>query len=415
MYQNGQRDATRPFHVPPPPPPMSPPPSVGIGNLMAIPPPPPRYPNAPGTAASTLLPPPPGPPPSSTSFPSSTVQPPSALGSAPWHGNWGRAYDGRTAFNIPPPPPPSGGGAPVLQAYNPKLHAQAVAAANAATSSGPTLTVPPPPPPSEQMSATYIPQGDTYGEGVGIPGLGLADDGGHGWGGGGHVESATATPLDETSGRDRLYVAAMNQKGSSNATNSSAALSSIPPELAAQWTIDMVIAWLQANDFSAEWQETFKVLNICGAQFLSLGSSHGGRGNFGMMHQQVYPQLMRILGDRWDQPREREEGKRMRRLIRSIVTGKPVNPSKVSSGHARKESAAVGVAPSTAAESGETPNVSLQPRPPNFSVWPNTKRETGANVCGPARPLSRDPAPAWAGAGFLSHGRRPCRQLLTAP
>lgn len=279
--------------------------------MMAIPPPPPRYPSAPGAAGSVLLPPPPGPPPN-TSFPSSALPPPSALGSAPWHGAWGRAYDGRTTFNIPPPPP-AAGGTTVLQAYNPKLHAQALAAANAATLSGPNLTVPPPPPPNEhlneQMSATYIPQGHTYGEGVGIPGLGLADDISLGWAAGAQLESATATPLDDASGRDRLYAAAMAQRGSSTTSNATTT-SSVPAELAAQWPLDKVIAWLHANNFSKEWQETFKFLNLYGAKFLELGSSHGGRGNFGMMHQQVYPRLLKecqMSGTPWDQPKEREE------------------------------------------------------------------------------------------------------------
>jgi mitogen-activated protein kinase kinase kinase len=326
--------------------------------MLTIPPPPPRYPSAPGSSGNVLLPPPPGPPPSS-SFPSSAIPPPSALGSAPWHGAWGRAYDGRTTFNIPPPPP-GGGGPTVLQAYNPKLHAQALAAANAATSSGQTLTVPPPPPPSEQMSATYIPQGDTYGEGVGIPGLGFTDEFIHGWGLGSQLDSATATPLDEMSGRDRLYVTALGQRGSSTASHATIP-SSVPPEVASQWPLNKVLAWLQVNNFSKDWQETFKTLHIYGAQFLELGSSHGGRGNFGMMHQQVYPQLAKecaLNGSRWDQPKEREEGKRMRRLIRGIVTGRPFEPSKPSSGHTRKESAATAAASSAATESAESPNVS---------------------------------------------------------
>ncbi|KAK4124303.1 Pkinase-domain-containing protein [Parathielavia appendiculata] len=372
MYQNGQRDATRPFQVPPPPPPMSPPPSVGLGNMMAIPPPPPRYPSATGSAGNVLLPPPPGPPPN-PSFPSSALPPPSALGNAPWHGAWGRAYDGRTTFNIPPPPP-SGAGATVLQAYNPKLHAQALAAANAAASAGPTsLTVPPPPPPSEQMSATYIPQGDTYGEGVGIPGLGLADDGVHGWGAGA-LDSATATPLDETSGRDRLYVAAIGQRVLSTATNASTtSVSSIPPELAAQWPLERVLAWLQANNFSREWRETFRTLNLHGTQFLEIGSSRVGRGNFGMMHQQVYPELhvqYKKNNGVWDLPKEREEAKRLRRLIRGINTGQPVDLHSVSAGHARKESSTAVAAPTARAESradsAESPNTPIRAPGPGF-------------------------------------------------
>jgi mitogen-activated protein kinase kinase kinase len=333
MYQNGQRDATRPFQVPPPPPPMSPPPAVGMNNIMTIPPPPPRFPTTPGTPSGIMLPPPPGPP-------------PSALGSAPWQNSWGRPFvDGRTTFNIPPPPP---GGAGGLQTYNPKLHAAAVAAAAAATSSNTTLGIPPPPPPSEtQMSATYIPQGDTYGEGVGIPGLGLADD------------STAGTPLDDSLGRDRLYVQATN-RGSSTASNSS---SVIPSDLASQWPMDRVLLWLQANQFSRDWQETFKILNLHGGQFLELGHGHGGRGNFGMMHQQVYPVLATQAtrsGTGWDQPKEREEGKRMRRLIRGIVTGRPAEPSKTSSGHSRRESAGTSLPQSAGPDSADSPNVSCE-------------------------------------------------------
>ncbi|KAL1843586.1 hypothetical protein VTJ49DRAFT_869 [Mycothermus thermophilus] len=327
MYQNGQRDATRPFHVPPPPPPMSPPPSVGLPNMMTIPPPPPRYPSATG---NVLLPPPPGPPPN-PSFPASAIQTPSALGNPPWHGTWGgRSYDGRGTFNIPPPPPTSNSsGATVLQTYNPKLHAQAVAAANAATSSASSSSL--------KMSATYIPQGDTYGEGVGIPGLGIDDT--LNWGAmGQRIPSSTANA------------------GSSTTSSS---FSSVPPELAAQWPMENVLAWLKANSFTREWQETFEILNICGARFLELGSSHGGRGNFGMMHQEVYPQLMRLYAKSsggWDQPKEREEAKRLRRLIRSIVTGKPVDPSKLAPGHTRKESSSA----IAAADSAESPNTPIK-------------------------------------------------------
>jgi hypothetical protein len=89
-----------------------------------------------------------------------------------------------------------------------------------------------------------------------------------------------------------------------------------------EWTIDHVLLWLAIKQFSKDWQETFKYLNICGPLFLELGSGHGGRGNFVMMHQQIYPYLAKECsssGTGWDQVREREEGKRMRRLIRGIV------------------------------------------------------------------------------------------------
>lgn len=353
MYQANQRhvsgtDPTRSYQVPPPPPPPMGAPNAGhMPNMMNLPPPPPlpRYNTAPGSSG-LAIPPPPGPPPAS------------ALGQQPpWHGAFGRMYDSRSGFNIPPPPPSS-----QHQPYNPKLHAQIAA--------GQTVSIPPPPPPNEAMSATYIPQGDTYGEGVGIPAFGLEDPTLT-------VNSQTSRPvttpqsgidpnattsMDEAT-RERLYTASNAQpRGTSNSSNVTPS-SSIPPEIAAQWPLDTVLLWLAQNQFSKDWQETFRALNLHGAQFLELGSGHGGRGNFGMMHQQVYPRLAQECTNSrtgWDQPREREEGKRMRRLIRSIVTGRPADVSKVSTTHARKESLNGGHGnnlPSAGTDPMDSPNV----------------------------------------------------------
>ncbi|KAH7249737.1 uncharacterized protein BKA55DRAFT_567801 [Fusarium redolens] len=361
MYPAGQRhvsgaDPTRPFQVPPPPPPPMGAPNAGqMGNMMNLPPPPPlpRYPTAPGPSG-VAIPPPPGPPPAS------------ALGQQPpWHGAFGRMYDGRPGFNIPPPPPGQ------HQPYNPKLHAQIAA--------GQTVSIPPPPPPNEAMSATYIPQGDTYGEGVGIPAFGLEDptltvnsqtsrpvttpQSG--------TDTNATTPMDEAT-RERLYSANNAQpRGTSNSSNATPS-GSIPPEIAAQWPLDTVLIWLAQNQFSKDWQETFRALNLHGAQFLELGSGHGGRGNFGMMHQQVYPRLAQECTNSrtgWDQPREREEGKRMRRLIRSIVTGRPADVSKVSTAHGRKESLNGGHGnnlPSAGTDPMDSPNTPLNAPGPGF-------------------------------------------------
>ncbi|KAF5682085.1 STE STE11 BCK1 kinase [Fusarium denticulatum] len=273
-------------------------------------------------------------------------------------------YDGRPGY-LPPPPPGQ------HQPYNPKLHAQIAA--------GQTVSIPPPPPPNEAMSATYIPQGDTYGEGVGIPAFGLEDptltvnsqtsrpvttpQSG--------TDTNATTPMDEAT-RERLYSATNAQpRGTSNSSNATPP-SSIPPEIAAQWPLDTVLIWLAQNQFSKDWQETFRALNLHGAQFLELGSGHGGRGNFGMMHQQVYPRLAQECTNSrtgWDQPREREEGKRMRRLIRSIVTGRPADMSKVSTAHGRKESLNGGHGnnlPSAGTDPMDSPNTPLNAPGPGF-------------------------------------------------
>jgi mitogen-activated protein kinase kinase kinase len=200
-------------------------------------------------------------------------------------------------------------------------------------------TIPPPPPPSEQMSATYIPQGDTYGEGVGIPGFAFEDSNMHA-----HyaalasqpswptmsqssLDTAATTPMDEAMNRDKLYLSAMQGgggRGISNASSASPSATTIPPELAAQWPLDRIVAWLQVNGFSKDWQDALKLLNFQGAQFLEIGL-RSGRGNLGIMHQQVYPALKHQYDSRgavWDPPTVREEGKRMRRLIRLTLASR---------------------------------------------------------------------------------------------
>ncbi|RFU80584.1 map kinase kinase kinase [Trichoderma arundinaceum] len=353
MYQGGQRhvsgnDPTRPFQVPPPPPPptMSPPMVGPQMNMMGLPPPPPRYPPVPGAAPGVMIPPPPGPPPGG-----------GMMQSQNWHGNFGRMYDGRPSYSVPPPPPSTN----QHQPYNPtKFHA--------AMQAGHAMVMPPPPRPSDQMGATYIPTGDTYGEGVGIPAFGREETQ-NTWQGTPQsgTETSTTTPMDE---RQQIYMGGSHAKGPSNAPNApttATAPSTIPPEIAAQWPMDKVLLWLAQNQFSKDWQETFRSLNLYGAQFLELGSAHGGRGNFGMMHQRVYPRLAQECtnsGTGWDQPREREEGKRMRRLIRSVVTGRPVEASKAVPAHGRKESVAAASLPtagSDTTEMVESPIVPLNP------------------------------------------------------
>ncbi|KAK4063350.1 uncharacterized protein Triagg1_9501 [Trichoderma aggressivum f. europaeum] len=348
MYQGSQRhvsgnDPSRPFQVPPPPPP---PPAMApsmVGpqmNMMVPPPPPIRYAAVPGAAQGVMIPPPPGPPPGG-----GMMQAPN------WHGNFGRLYDGRPSYAVPPPPPTNH-----HQPYNPnKFHAAMQA-----------MAIPPPPRQTDAMSATYIPTGDTYGEGVGIPAFGREEPQ-TSWAQNG-TDTGTMMSMDER--QQQAYMGAQ-AKGPNvpSAPTTATAPSTIPPEIAAQWPLDTVLLWLAQNQFSKDWQETFRSLNLYGAQFLELGSAHGGRGNFGMMHQRVYPRLAQECtnsGTGWDQPREREEGKRMRRLIRSVVTGRPVEASKAVPAHGRKESTAssqpsnLPTAGSDAADNIESPIV-----PPN--------------------------------------------------
>ena len=250
------------------------------------------------------------------------------------------------------------------------------------------LNIPPPPPQYDKpvLSATFIPGGDSFGPGVGIPPLDFSNfsyyegpvtsepsrssleqkQGGtynpHSYSYPNPAQhnyeianrenraasassklpplqkregsepispgppTATRIPpdLDGSSGRQRAQSAAVGQ--------------SLSPGLSAQWPLDRVTTWLGANGFSPEWQETFRTLNIEGSNFFDLGKGATGRGNLGKMHQQVYPQLAKICsnnGRPWDQSREREEGKRLRKLITRIGDD---GPSSAGSGHRRRES-----------------------------------------------------------------------------
>lgn len=344
------------------------PPVNQLGNTMVLPPPPPpqRYPTS-----NTLPPPPSGPPPGS------------AIGQqAPWSSAWGN----RMGYAVPPPPPliPGGGminpnaPVPAQRPYNPQAHANMN---NASAPAAPTSM--PPPPPMQipgtgmEMSATYIPGIDTFGEGVGIPGLGgiVTEEptpySAHSqskpppWGGlspnsnelSAAPTSASAsqagTPLDEQSSRQTSGNTTNNNNlaphsnhnnghalgghGMSISSNASSSRG-VPPEMASQWPIERVLSWLQANQFPKDWYDAFQNLELCSTHFLELGSAHGGRGNFSLMHQQVYPTLKQLWmartglpGEMWEPTRDREEGRRMRHLIRSIVSGRPVDPSKFTS------------------------------------------------------------------------------------
>lgn len=299
-----------------------------------------------------MIPPPPGPPPGS-----SLAQQQQAQQQPTWHGTYGRIYDGRPHFNLPPPPPSTG----QHQPYNPKLHAQM-----AARQQQQAMTMPPPPPPSDAMSATYIPGANSYGEGVGIPGLfgveeqlpQLPSDSSQGLSAN---ENGPGTANDDPNVRERHWQAFDPPvRGGSNTLGTLETVL-ITPELAEQWPLETVLLWLAQNMFSREWQETFRVLNLQGHQFLELGNPHGLRGNKSLMHRLVYPQLAIECGSTWNQPAEREEGKRMRRLIRGIVTGKPVEPSK---SHARQDSTNSGQSatlPSAGTDPSDSPNVIIIP------------------------------------------------------
>lgn len=138
--------------------------------------------------------------------------------------------------------------------------------------------------------------------------------------------SAPNTSLNLRSQTSHQHSQTPTRENSSRQTSSAVSGGFSAQEAEEKWPLDRVIQWLAHNGFSSEWQETFKSLEIKGADFIDLGcGGANGLGNFGKMHQDVYPQLAKECvknGTGWDQTREREEGIRIRKLIRSISESK---------------------------------------------------------------------------------------------
>lgn len=295
-------------------------------------------------------PPPPGPPPG--------VVPGNNYGNVPSSWSfWSRAQG--LLQNLPPPPPPPTSN----QQGNTMMYG-----GNQGYMRHPgNMGIPPPPPlPIESnvplTSATYIPDGEyPFGPGVGIPGLPNYDhDGLVGRGYSAEPDSAhdspwsrrdrdgsfPPTPLSRNNHQLMLPMGGPPdnlQSGPPTATYMNTQHPHIATELAEPanrhrhqgsstsvgsndpsmyWTLDRVLGWLDANGFSKEWQETFKTLGLHGTDFIELGRGANGRMNLGKLHQVVYPQLDKEFeksGNHLDPAQKREEGKRMRRMIKAIA------------------------------------------------------------------------------------------------
>jgi mitogen-activated protein kinase kinase kinase len=303
------------------------------------------------------------------------------------------------------------------------------------------------------MSATYIPHGDSFGPGVGIPGFGRTQEPSFNRGDSGEFSAVSdssrstsrntfdtglTTPLDDVSSyyqdRDRMHQTSMNRfnnshfpdynsngpptatlmnpqlssRGMSNMSNPTSNNNTPISPNDAQWSMDRVLLWLANNQFSNDWQETFKSLNIYGSVFLELGSRHGGRGNFGMMHQQVYPRLAKECsnsGTGWDQAREREEGKRMRRLIKGIVTFK--TPDVAKSSHTRRESSSANIASAgTEGTLESSPNIGRE-------LYVSTPSTANGEDDSPGKTMFKGPGPGFSATRRFS-GRSTTMPILTS-
>ena len=246
------------------------------------------------------------------------------------------------------------------------------------------MQLPPLPPENQPLtSATYIPGGESFGPGVGIPPLeshrmqhnqsrgGMSQQPGYGYNNEGQYgqeptntwlsnnnqyqqqqsqpqsqnfnnfppptptgrqntiilqpakekEEYRSSPAQEQARHPFSQPASSNNDASSNRDHSSSGETPASPQ-DQQWPAERVQIWLAAHNFSKEWQAAFRRLNVHGALFLDIGRS-GGQRNIGFMPQTVLPQVAReytASGGIWDQAKEREEGRRLRRLVRDVIS-----------------------------------------------------------------------------------------------
>lgn len=400
MVSNGQvMENQRQQYIPGPPPPSMT--QSAQPHIMALPPPPPRPHHQ--ASAPGMPPPPPGPPPGG--HPPGTVF--GILGG--WQQSWGRPQGLPPGF---PPPPPM---ANPNQVQN--QHLAYSAGQLPQTRQPPNLAIPPPPPMNEKplVSATFIPGGDSFGPGVGIPPFEDSQYSTH-WNqfqysapSSAHSDSnarelgfpATpsssrappALPLREntdpispgppTATRLNPHPNSANhasdtsmQEGSikRQKTSSTSTAHGSSQDIGALWPADRVHAWLATNGFSNDWQETFQNLNIQTSDFIELGRSGSGAAK---MYQNVYPQLATVCSKNktgWDQAREREEGKRMRKLIRRLMDHSNPDSGSAGVGHRRRGSSQALPSASTDGNVENSPNI---PRY-DFATTPSTAGAEGS-------------------------------------
>lgn len=320
-----QQSAMHQYNIPPPPPPQ---PTSTPANHMNLPPPPPRPSNNANNMGGMAMPP----PPQSYGWGAQPrqYQQPGGYNPSAYHGYQQQQIQ---PSHLPPPPPVQ------RQVENSNL--------------------------TSLTSATYIPDGDSFGPGVGIPSL--HNSRGYSEPTYGYREDAysantdssvTSFPSQDHYNANSAYAATNRghlniptdrppnfdpSSGPPTATLQNPMLQTHPSayyhnenstpisphDASAAWPADRVQIWLASNGFSRDWQETFKTLGLEGARFLEIGRGHGGKGNVAMTHQVIFPQLAKqctASGTGWDQARERDEGRKLRRLVRAIVeTGSSSN------------------------------------------------------------------------------------------
>jgi mitogen-activated protein kinase kinase kinase len=172
-----------------------------------------------------------------------------------------------------------------------------------------------------------------------------------------------------------------------------------PSDPGLHWPMDRVLIWLAQEGFSDDWQAAFEALNMHGSQFLDIGRGHGTRGNVAIMHTIIFPKLHELQGTRYDQTVEREEGKRLRKLVRLIVQAGGVGGSY--SSHRRDASltsAADGTlenSPMTAGTEGSSPGY-IPSNQSNPNLWTQGQRPSQQHNDEQARHANQNGRSQWS-------------------
>jgi hypothetical protein len=213
------------------------------------------------------------------------------------------------------------------------------------------------------MSARYIPTGESFGPGVGIPPLTPAPSNTF-------LRNQNYSAIPEPSGYRQTSAPQQDERGSTSRQERYAGLPSAtgapakilhngpksaqpasrelkaaspvahhqqidsndannsdsPQDIAAsQWPLDRVVAWLALNHFSQEWQYAFQKLDIQGPRFLDIAPrGQGGKGNLNLMHNLIVPAIKDSYAGRleaYDDDHEAKERSRLVKLMRSLVAG----------------------------------------------------------------------------------------------
>jgi mitogen-activated protein kinase kinase kinase len=79
------------------------------------------------------------------------------------------------------------------------------------------------------------------------------------------------------------------------------------------------VNWLARYDFSSEWQEAFRLLNVHGAEFLEIGQSSANRSASQRLRNQILPKVLELYGPNADDAREVAQASKLYRMVRTIV------------------------------------------------------------------------------------------------